>query len=198
MNRRWAALILIAGIIACAAKPVLNVQYNVPDSTQKMEGRSAAVVILDQRRDKAILDKAAGDQLKDFTDKFVFLTEPYNKTEKDAALGVPELFKKAMGKRFEALGATVSENPEEADVVLRLTVKTFTLRLVDGSWKAKIAYDAQLVNDDRVRAREEIEGSAERVKIIGTGDADKVISKLFTDTVNKLKLDSMLAKAGMD
>ena len=40
MNRRWAALILIAGIIACAAKPVLNVQYNVPDSTQKMEGRS--------------------------------------------------------------------------------------------------------------------------------------------------------------
>jgi len=200
MNRRGAALILflISGTIACAAKPVLNIQYNVPDSIKKVEGLSAAVVILDQRSDKTILDKAAQDQLKDFTGKFVFLTEPYNKTEKDTALGMPELFKKAMGKRFEAMGATISENPEEADVVLRLVVRTFTLRFIDGSWKANIAYEAQLVNDDRIRAREEVEGSAERVKIIGTGDADKVISKLFTDIMNKLNLDSMLSKAGMD
>jgi hypothetical protein len=188
----------MSGIIACAAKPVLNIQYNVPDAIKTMEGRRAGIVILDQRSDKSILDKAAQDQLKDFTGKFVFLTEPYNKNEQDTPLGMRELFQEAMGKRFESLGATISGNPEEADVVLRLMVKTFTLRFIDGSWKANIAYEARLLKDDRIRAREEVEGSAERVKIIGTGDADKVMGKLFTDTINKLNLDSMLAKAGMD
>ena len=177
---------------------MLEIQYNIPESIKKLEGKTAGIVILDQRSDKNILDKAARDQLKDFTDKFILLIEPDNRTEKSPALNVSDLFQEAMGKRLEALGATISDNPKEADVMLTLAVKTFTLQLVDGSWNATIAYEARLLKGDSIRAREEIEGSAERVKIIGTGDADKVLSKLFTDTVNKLDLGSMLIKAGMD
>lgn len=199
-NRIWMALCIIlsfSGIIACAAKPALNIQYDIPDSTKKLEGIKVGIVFIDQRSDRKFLDKAAKEQLNDFTGKFVLLTEPGNKTEKDNLLDASELFQKTLRKRLEGMGVTVSQNPDEADGALTLIVKTFELNFVDGSWKAKIAYEAQLLTGDDIRAREEISGSAERVKIIGTGDADKVLSKLFTDVINQLNLENMFEKAGL-
>jgi len=125
------------------------------------------------------------------------LTDPDNKTEAGNFLDVSELFQKTLHKRLAAMGATISRKPDEADVTLALIVKTFTLNFIDGSWKAKIAYEAQFLTGDDIRAREEISGSAERIKIIGTDGADKVLSKLFTDTINQLNLENMLDKAGL-
>ena len=104
-------------MIACASKPVLNIQYDMPDSTKKLEGIRVGIVFMDQRSDKNILDKAAKEQLKDFTGKFALLTEPNTKPEKGNVLGVSELFQETMRKRLEVLGVMVSQNPDEADVV---------------------------------------------------------------------------------
>jgi hypothetical protein len=167
-SRIWMALCIILsflGIIACAAKPALNIQYDIPDSTKKLEGIKVFIVFIDNRSDINFLDKAAKEQLKDFTGKFILLTDPDNKTEKGNLLDAPELFQQTLRKRIEGMGATVSQNPDEADVTLSLIVKTFTLNFVDGSWKSKIAYEAQLLTGDDIRARQEISGSGERVKI---------------------------------
>ena len=199
-NRTWMALCIILfflGIISCAPKPVLNIHYDVPGSIKKMEGIKVSIVFIDQRSDIKFLNKAAKEQLKDFTGKFALLTDPDNKTEAGNFLDVSELFQKTLHKRLEAMGATISRKPDEADATLTLIVKTFTLNFIDGSWKAKIAYEAQFLTGDDIRAREEISGSAERIKIIGTDGADKVLSKLFTDTINQLNLENMLEKAGL-
>ena len=196
---RMAFIILFAVsvLVACAAKPVLTIQYNVPDSTTTLKGINAGMVFIDQRSDTNVLDEAAGEQLKDFTGNFALLTEPDSKTEKDNVRSVSALFQKAVAKRLEVMGVMVSRGKDKADVTLSLILKTFKLEFVDGSWKATINYEAQLLSGDEVRAREEIEGSAERVKIIGTDDADKVMGKLFSDTINKLNLEHMFKKAGM-
>lgn len=199
-NRTWMALciiLLFLGIISCAPKQVLNIHYDVPGSIKKMEGIKVSIIFIDQRSDIKFLNKAAKEQLNDFTGKFALLTGPDNKTEAGNFLDVSELFQKTLHKRLQAMGATISRKPDEADVTLTLIVKTFTLNFIDGSWKAKIAYEAQLLTGDDIRAREEISGSAERVKIIGTDDADKVLSKLYTDAINQLNLENMLEKAGL-
>lgn len=200
MNRTGMALCTIFffwGIIACAPKPVLNIHYDVPASIKKMDGVKVSIVFIDQRSDIPFLDKGAKEQLNDFTGKFALLTDPDNKTEAGNFLDVSELFQKTLNKRLEAMGATISGNPDEADVTLTLIVKTFTLNFIDGSWKTRIAYEAKLLTGDDIRVREEISGSAERVKIIGTSDADKVLSELYTDVINQLNLENMFEKAGL-
>ncbi len=185
------------GIVACAAKPALNIRYNLPPSNRTLEGIKAGIDFVDKRSDIHLLDKAAKGQLADFTGKFTFQTDTDKKPEQSKLFDLSELFQQILRKRLESMGATVSQNPNETNVTLKLMLNTFKLNFIDGSWKAKIAYEAQLLTGDDIRAREEISGSGERIKIISTDGADKVLSELCTVVINQLNLEKMFHKAGV-
>jgi len=56
----------------------------------------------------------------------------------------------------------------------------------------QISFEASLIKGDRLIAKETISGKAERVKILGQGDAEKVIGDLFTNVVNDIDIQKLL------
>jgi hypothetical protein len=58
-------------------------------------------------------------------------------------------------------------------------------------------YQINLVKDDKLMASESISGTAERLKTVGARDAEKVISELATDMVNKLDVAAFFRQAGL-
>ena len=58
-------------------------------------------------------------------------------------------------------------------------------------------YQASLLKDGRFIATESVNGSAERLKLAGKSDAEKVLSELITDMVNKLDVTTIFQQAGL-
>ena len=56
-------------------------------------------------------------------------------------------------------------------------------------------YQANLTRNGQLLAKESVEGTAERLKVIGKGDAEKIIGELVSDMVNKLDLSKLLQQA---
>lgn len=67
--------------------------------------------------------------------------------------------------------------------------------LVDHNWVAAPNYDARLLKDNKLLLTETFSGDAERVKVIGRGDAEKVLGEIFTDIVNQLDIRNLLDHA---
>jgi hypothetical protein len=60
---------------------------------------------------------------------------------------------------------------------------------------ADISYEASLTQDTQLVAREVVTGSAERLKMIGSGGAEKVIGEIFTDMINRLNIERLFQQA---
>ena len=73
----------------------------------------------------------------------------------------------------------------------------FDLDLVKRKWIVKMNYQASLIRDGRLTATESVNGSAERLKLTGKSDAEKVLSELITDMVNKLDVTTIFQQAGL-
>ena len=56
-------------------------------------------------------------------------------------------------------------------------------------------YEANLTKDSQIIARETVRGSAERVKIIGSREAEKVVGDLFSDILNRLDIEKLFEQA---
>lgn len=189
--------IIIMGLIACATKPALNIQYQLPEPSRALDGRRIDIQFEDNRTDPWLLDAAAKKQLSDFSGKFTFQTDPNQKPRTSDLYDVSTLFRETLRKRLSQMGVAVVSSAEEKDATLKVILTAFKLKFVDGSWKANIAYEGQLLQDGNVRARQNISGNAERVKIIGTDGADKVVGDVYTDVLNQLNIVELFRLAGL-
>jgi hypothetical protein len=67
--------------------------------------------------------------------------------------------------------------------------------LIGQKWMADISYEASLTQDTQLVAREVVTGSAERLKVMGSGGAEKVIGEIFTDMINRLNIERLFQQA---
>jgi hypothetical protein len=95
-----------------------------------------------------------------------------------------EVFK----QRLENDGMQVIAAQDSADPTLVIQLKKLELDLTGRKWIIRMGYQARLEDSGKLLASESINGSAERLKVIGKSDAEKIISELLTDMVNKLDL----------
>jgi hypothetical protein len=106
-----------------------------------------------------------------------------------------------MREAFKRKLAAAGFNPETIEgndsPVVVIVVKKFFLDLVKHNWIGRIAYDAKLLVDGRVKVTRSIEGSARRLNALGRADADTLVGELFTDCVNRLDLHGLFEVAGM-
>ena len=58
-----------------------------------------------------------------------------------------------------------------------------------------MSYQANLLKDGRLLAMESVSGSAERLKVMGKSDAEKLLGELMSDMVNKLDLAKLFQQA---
>jgi hypothetical protein len=59
-----------------------------------------------------------------------------------------------------------------------------------------MSYQTILKESGDLVLSESISGTAERVKMVGSRDAEKLISELISDTINKVDITKLFQKAG--
>ena len=186
-------IFIIVLVTGCTTRFFLQVNYRPPAPSKDLKDKTVYFDIKDMRSDKTILSKRAARDFKDFTGLFS-LTIDKGKREKLAAGGfnLLSLFKTAFSYRMKILGIHVLEDYTDTDSVIEIALQNFFLDLVDRKWILEITYEASVMKGDSLIAKETISGKAERVKVLGQGDAEKVIGDLFTNVVNDLDIQKIL------
>jgi hypothetical protein len=184
--------VIVAVVGACASKSYINVNYRLPVASNDLKGKRVFLECRDIRSDKTIFGQNAQAEFKHFTGLFSLWVNQGKKPFVAGAFDLPSLFKEAFKRKFENSGVDVVTQPEKTIPVLEIVIKKFRLDLVDRKWVAAIRYDARLLKGDLLLVTKTISGDAERLKVIGQGDAEKVLGELFTEIVNRLNLGKLL------
>lgn len=191
-----AALILLILTGACSSKPFLIVHYQLPPATTGLQGREVSLVIADIREDKALLSQSAAKSLREFNGTYSLVVLKADGSGN--LLGVYDLealMAETFKQRLNLLGLAVTPPAAVTENVLEIKLKEFRLDLSGRKWVVNASYQANLSGNGRLLATESVNGSAERLKVMGKSDAEKVLGELLTDMVNKLDLAKLFEQA---
>ena len=189
-------LLVVTGCFACAKKSYIDVDYRLPIAADTLAGRTVFVVTRDLRSDKEIFNKRANENFEHFTGLFsLSLVMPDDQTKILGAYPLPKLFETALTQRLQKLGVGVSATSSPSIPIFQININQFHINLVGQKWMADIAYDVSLTQDTQLVAREVVTGSAERLKVMGSDGAEKVIGEIFTDMINRLNIERLFQQA---
>ena len=190
------ALILLMLTGACSSKPFLIVQYQLPPQSDALAGKEVRPIVSDLRQNKAFLSENAKKSLKQFNETYSLVA-----VKEDGSgnlLGVYEvgpLLTELFNQRMNNLGIRVPPPADVAEYELEINLKDFKLDLAGRKWVMNMSYQANLLKAGRLLATESISGSAERVKVMGKSDAEKLMGELMSDMINKLDLAKLFQQA---
>jgi hypothetical protein len=199
-NMFLSSLIIFTGalVLSCATKSYINVDYRLPLSSYDLEGKKIFLEIKDMRSVKTIFSEKAKRKFKHFTGLFLFsLSQGEQKDYVVGAFDLPSLFKIAFKRRLENLGVVILKEPVTTEPVIEIDLQKFFLDMVDRKWVAQISYDARLIKDNKLVARETVSGDAQRYKFLPQGDVEKVLGEIFTSLVNTLDFQKLFQRAAL-
>lgn len=187
---------LLVSCFACAKKSYIDVDYRLPLSADNLAGRAVFIETHDLRSDTAIFNQRAKEQFEYFTGLFsLSLVSPGDRQTVLGAYALPMLFEAALKQRLQKLGVRVTDEQSSNVPVFQIKINQFSIHLVGQKWLADVSYEATLSQDTRLVARETVTGSAERLKVIGSGGAEKIIGELFTELINRLNIERLFQQA---
>lgn len=189
------SMILFIGILTsfCASKNLLTVKYQLPPQPVQPKEIKVALQIKDMRENPNIATKSARLALKNFTEDFVLIVAQENKNDRlVGAFGLSSMLKKIFKHRLENAGVVVTEEQDPSIPLVEIVLKEFTIDLPNRNWVITMSYQANLIEQNRVVAGETVTGSAERLRVIGSKDAEIVLGELVTEVANKLNLNELL------
>ena len=190
------ALVISALLLACASKPFLKVQYQLPSPSTELTGERLNLQISDNRSDTAFLSSNAQKSLKDFNDTYsLVVLQADGSGNLLGAYDLNSLWRELFKQRLQNEGVTVSSSSENTTASLEIQIKAFKLDIVGRKWMLQMSYQAGLSINNTLRARESVNGSAERLKLMGKSDAEKIMGELVTDMVNKLDVAQLFRQA---
>ena len=191
-----AACILLILTGACSSKPFLVVNYQLPAPTDTLADKEVSQAIIDMRQTKAFLTESAKKSLREFDETFSLVV--LKEDGSGNLLGIYEveaLIAEIFKQRLINLGLQVSAPTGQTEYELKINLKEFKLDLVGRKWIINMGFQAHLLKNGRLRARESVNGSAERIKVMARSDAEKLLGELVTDMVNKLDLVKLFQQA---
>jgi hypothetical protein len=190
------SLIFIGQFSGCAGRTNLMVNYQVPEASQELQGQVVHLRVIDQRPAGSLLTANAARQFPKFNKVFnLAWIMPDQQSIQAGEHHLLDLFKTIFVKRLTALGGGTTDSSDASIPVLTIALKQVTLDLQNHEWKAELSYDATLSLENHPTAKEKIHGSGERVLIIGRKGADKLLSEIFSDAVNRLDLPKLFRNA---
>ena len=192
-KKRWLftipalALAFFAG--ACTPKPFLKVQYQLPSPSSTLEGEKVTLAVSDLREKKAFLTENAGKSLKNFNGTFslVVLHED-GSGNLIGAYDLVSLLTEVFRQRLKNEGIQVTAVADNALPELKIEITEFQLDFTDRKWIVRMNYRASLLDNGSLLSKESVSGEAERFKVTGRSDAEKILGELLSDMVNKLNL----------
>jgi hypothetical protein len=193
---RLACLIVIISFLGCAGRNYLLIDYQVPLASDQLKGQVVRLQIQDRRQSESILSDQAADEFPQFGGIYSLAwILPDQQRILAGEHRLNELLKTIFTKRLTDLGAALTDDPNAAVPVLTISLKQLMLDLQEHKWEADLNYDAALVLKGHPTARENVHGSAERVRVIGRKGADTVLSEILSDVVNRLDLVKLFKNA---
>jgi hypothetical protein len=192
------SLVMLIGILGagCGTKSYINVNYRLPLSSYDLKGKRVFLEIKDMRSHKNVFGEKAGTKFKNFTGLFLFsLSEKGKDNYVAGAFDLPSLFETAFSRRLENMGIEILTEKKETEPVLEIDLNQFFLDLADRKWIAEIGYEARLIKENRILARETISGNAKRYKWLSQQDVEKVLEEIFTDMINSLDMHKLFQRA---
>ncbi len=181
---------------ACATTSDIAIDYHMPPQSTILTGRHIYIEVVDARIEQSLLGPTAQDMFKYFTGTFsLTLTRENRKGALIGTFDLPPLFHETVTRRLQNMGAQVLTTRENNTPYLKIEITSFHLDLMGRKWISEITYDALLIRDNQILARQSISGQAERAKVIGRAQGQTVIGEIFTDVVNRLDIKDLFLKA---
>ena len=189
-------LISIVFISGCAGRNYLMVDFRMAAASPELSGQTVRLQVEDRRQPGTVLAPGAAYQFPDFSGIYsLALIMPDQARVLAGEHQLSGLFETAFEKRLAELGVGTTDADGPEVPLMTITLKQFTLDLKDHKWMADLSYDAALTLKDHPSARENVRGSAERVRVMGLTGADTVISEIFSDVVNRLDIPKLFRNA---
>jgi hypothetical protein len=185
--------LVTVALVACGGRSYMNVVYQLPEAYQGFPDQPVFLEVSDQRTEADIFTPAAKSAFRHFTGLFSLEVVGANGSSKMAgAYDLAGLFEESLRERFRRQGVTLLDAPQTDADRLEVTVETFLVDLRKHRWVADLGYTVALHKPSGTVLTEKIRGNAERVKLVGKRDIEKVIGEIFSDSVNRLNLKRLL------
>ena len=190
-------LVFLAAIFwSCAPSNLLRVHYQLPAKSDSLAGKQIFLTFKDAREKKTMLSESAREDLRDFSGSFTLVVVRESGDEKLlGAYNLSTLLEEAFKQRLQQSGLQVTDKIQlkhQVDFVLN----RFVLDLEARKWILTMSYQTILKEDGYLAISESISGTAERMKVVGSRDAEKIISELISDTINKVDITNLFQQAG--
>ena len=199
-RKRWLftipTLVLAFFVGACTPKPFLKVQYQLPSPSSTLEGEKVALAVSDMRSKKGLLTETARKSLKNFNETYSLVVVRENGSGN--LIGVYDLvalLTEVFQQRLQNEGIQVAAVADNDLPELKIEISGFQLNYADRKWVVKMNYRASLSDSGGLLSKESVSGEAERLKVTGKSDAEKILGELLSDMVNKLNLESLFQQA---
>ncbi|MBW2432861.1 MAG: hypothetical protein JRF36_04615 [Deltaproteobacteria bacterium] len=181
----------------CASKNYLVVNYQLPSEPVTVQETEISLIFKDQRTEQILVTQSAKSALKDFSGNFALIVASGNKNERLlGAFSLSSMMETIFRQRFENAGVRVAPQNESRPTAVEIILKEFKLDLIKRKWVVQVTYQANLLEEDRFKGGQTISGNAERLRVVGSKDAEMVIGELLTDAVNRLNLDELFDSSG--
>jgi hypothetical protein len=183
-------------IISCASIPKLNVNYRLPPQSDRLRGKSVCLVVRDARTSKVFVGRGAQKDFQNFPGTIALTI--FRKNEKGLAAGLYDphtLVREGFRRKLENDGLEVASKKYFDGIELLIELKEFVLDLVERKWIVTMGYEAKLLKGGDVLATQMISGQAERMKLLGRGEAETAIGEIFTDMINRLDVLDLFEQA---
>mgnify|MGYP001545069921 CR=1 FL=1 len=186
-------MLLLLTLNACGGPSYMNVAYSLPEAYKGFPDHPIFLEVSDQRGDADLFTVDAQQAFRHFTGLFSLeIIGADGNSQMAGAYDLEGLFDQALRERFRRQGVTVLETPRADADRLTVTVETFKIDLRSHKWIADVGYAVALQKPSGTIIKEKVRGNAERVKLVGRRDIEKVIGDIFSDSVNRLNLKRLL------
>ena len=190
------ALILAFFAGACGSKPFLKVQYQLPSPSSTLEGKQVSLTVSDMRSKETLVTETARKSLREFKGTFslVVLREDGSGNLR-GAYDLVSLFSEVFQQRLKNEGIQATTVTDSTLPELKIEITEFQIDYADRKWIVGMNYKASLLDNGILLSKESVSGQAERLKVMGKKGAEKILSELLTDVVNKLNLAGLFQQA---
>ena len=190
------ALILAFFAGACGSKPFLKVQYQLPSPSSTLEGRQVSLTVSDMRSKETLVTETARKSLRDFKGTFsLVVLRDDGSGDLRGAYDLVSLFSEVFQQRLKNEGIQATTVTDSTLPELKIEITEFQIDYADRKWIVGMNYKASLLDNGILLSKESVSGQAERLKVMGKTGAEKILSELLTDVVNKLNLAGLFQQA---
>ena len=187
------AILMAVVVSACATKPFLKVRYQLPSSKTALTGESISLAVSDRRNNDSFLSNNAQKSIKNFNGTFSLVVLGHEGSQNIVGVyDLNTLLKEIFKQRIQNEGLQVMSTADSASPNLQIQLMVFKLDIVDRKWVLRMSYQAELSASSGVIAKESVNGSAERLSVMGKSDAEKILGELVSDMANKLDITKLL------